>query len=280
MTKASSSQVNLGKVFGAVTEVLKENQQSLNAADEYNHNHGDNMVESFQVITKAVRAKRKAPPAEQLAAARDRLRQRPQSGSAQLYSQGLEQAADRLKDKGAINQQDALLLVQALMGGQTTQAPQSQTSAEDPIGSLLGALMGGQNTQAPQSQTPAEDPIGSLLGALMGGQNTQAPQSQTTAEDPIGGLLGALMGGATAQPTQAAQPEAKPDKNEAMVNMLVAAGTTFLQARQQGAEPTAALVQAVLAGSQMQSSSHRQQSGQLVAQTLINTLGSMLSGKK
>ena len=254
MKKASQSQVDLGKVFGAVTEVLKENQQSLNAADEYNHNHGDNMVESFQVITKAVRAKRKAPPAEQLAAARDRLRQRPQSGSAQLYSQGLEQAADRLKDKGAISQQDALLLVQALMGGQTTQAP--------------------------QAQTPAEDPIGSLLGALMGGQNTQAPQSQTSAEDPIGGLLGALMGGATAQPTQAAQPEVKPDKNEAMVNMLVAAGTTFLQARQQGAEPTAALVQAVLAGSQMQSSSHRQQSGQLVAQTLINTLGSMLSGKK
>ena len=255
MTKASSSQVNLGKVFGAVTEVLKENQQSLNAADEYNHNHGDNMVESFQVITKAVRAKRKAPPAEQLAAARDRLRQRPQSGSAQLYSQGLEQAADRLKGKGEIDPQDALLLVQALMGG--------------------------QNNQAPQSQTTSEDPIGGLLSALLGGQNNQAPQSQTTSENPIGGLLGSLLGGASAQPTQStAQPKGTPDQNQAMVNMLIAAGSSFLQARQQGAEPTAALVQAVLAGSQMQSSSHRQQSGQLVAQTLINTLGSMLSGKK
>jgi hypothetical protein len=55
---------------------------------------------------------------------------------------------------------------------------------------------------------------------------------------------------------------------------------TFIQARQQGAEPLQAVVQAVMAGSQMNSSTHRAQSGQMVAETLLNTLGSMLGGGK
>ncbi len=40
-----SNQVDLLSLFNAVTGTLKENKTALNKADEYNGNHGDNMVE-------------------------------------------------------------------------------------------------------------------------------------------------------------------------------------------------------------------------------------------
>jgi hypothetical protein len=37
-------EVDLTKLFTAVTKALKTEQASLNEADTYNHDHGDNMV--------------------------------------------------------------------------------------------------------------------------------------------------------------------------------------------------------------------------------------------
>ncbi len=293
MSANRSDQVDLARLFNSVATTLKENQQSLNDADEYNHNHGDNMVQNFQAITRAVRAKKDRPPAEQLAYASQALSQRSQSGSARLYAQGLAQAAERFQGKPAITEDDAMLLVQALMGGQAAK-PQSQSSGAD----LLGSLLSGPSQ--PQSQSSGADLLGSLLGgppqpqsqssgadlldSLLGGQTSQ-PQSQAAGGDLLGGLLGALMGGAPGgQTPQSAglptQPAAAQGGGGIDLNTLLTAGLAFFQARQQGAEPLAALVQAVMAGSQMQNSAHHSQSGQLVAQTLISTLGKMLSGKK
>ena len=50
-----TSEVNLVSLFNAVTKALKRNQGSLNEADAYNHNHGDNMVNNFTIITKALK---------------------------------------------------------------------------------------------------------------------------------------------------------------------------------------------------------------------------------
>lgn len=272
MSMKRSDQVDLARLFSTVTTTLKENQQSLNAADDYNHNHGDNMVRNFQTISRAVRAKKDSPPAEQLAYASQVLGQRSQSGSAQLYSQGLSQAAERFQGKPAITQDDAMLLVQALMGGQTSQQ-QSQSSGAD----LLSSLMGGPSPS--QGQSSGAD----LLGSLLGGQTSQQ-QSQSAGGDLLGGLLGAFMGGTpaggSAQSAGQFSQSAAAQGGGIDLNTLLTAGMAFFKARQQGAEPLAALVQAVMAGSQMQNSTHHSQSGQLVAQTLISTLGKMLSGKK
>jgi len=43
---------DLSTVFKEVTEALKEHQSDLNAADEYNGNHGTHMVETFDLIQK------------------------------------------------------------------------------------------------------------------------------------------------------------------------------------------------------------------------------------
>jgi hypothetical protein len=255
----ASSQVDLVKAFNTVTRELKVNQQSLNAADEYNHNHGDNMVKNFQVITSAMRQKKGALPSDQLEYASQVLAQRSQSGSAQLYSQGLANAADRFKGQRSITPENAMQLVQALMGSDQLSSPAAPPASSGGM-DFLGGLLGGQSGQGQgQSQPAGNDMLGDLLGALMGGGAPAAQPSQTSYA-PQGG--GSPQGGGID------------------MNMLLNAGMAFFQARQQGAAPVQALVQAVMAGSQMQSSASHSQSGQLVAGTLLNAIGSMLSKQK
>jgi len=81
--------LDLLTLFQSVTETLKENQTSLNEADTYNHDHGDNMVKTFEVINKALEQKPDAAMSDQLAYASQKLAKSSKSGSAQLYAQNL-----------------------------------------------------------------------------------------------------------------------------------------------------------------------------------------------
>ena len=270
MTTRQSSQADLTKVFSAVTRTLQENQSTLNSADDYNHNHGDNMVDTFRTITQAVREKKNSQPAEQLAYASQKLSQQAQSGSAKLYAQGLDQAAARFQGQSGITADNALQLVQSLMGGQT-QAAAGGGGMTDLLGSLLGGQTPGEQPQGASGGNEMTD----LLGSLLGGQSSATPAS---GQDTGGmtDLVGSLLGGqAPASQAQGASSAGGID-----LNTLLNAGMTFFQARQQGAAPVEAIAQALMSGSQMNASSHRQQSGQLVANTLINVIGSMLSGSK
>jgi len=67
---------DLSTVFTKVTEALQENQSNLDAADEYNGNHGTHMVETFKLIQKAVDSKSDASASDQLAFASQQLRAR------------------------------------------------------------------------------------------------------------------------------------------------------------------------------------------------------------
>jgi hypothetical protein len=91
-------------------------------------------------------------------------------------------------------------------------------------------------------------------------------------------LLEALLGGQQAAQPRAAQPQSQGGGID--LPMLLAAGAAFLKARQTGVGSLEAIVQAVMAGSQMNNTSHRQQSGQLVTGTLLNALSSVMSGAK
>lgn len=144
----AEAEVDLAKLFSAVTRDLKGNQAALNQADAYNHNHGDNMVKNFKAITKALKEKPGAPPSEQLAHASQALLQGSPSGSAQLYSQGLAQAAGQLEGQPRVNDKNAMSLVQAVMAGnQLNDAPHHSQSGQLVAGSLinaLGSMLGGK----------------------------------------------------------------------------------------------------------------------------------------
>ncbi|MDD2695007.1 MAG: hypothetical protein PHS96_02070 [Anaerolineales bacterium] len=136
-----SQSIDLASLFGAVTKTMTKNKKSLNKADTYNHNHGDNMVEIFRVITEAMETKSDADPADQLAYASQLLRQRSQSGSAQMYAQGLSQASQRFQGQ-QVTQDNALSLIQSLLGGTPAEATQAQAQPGDLLGSLLSGLTG------------------------------------------------------------------------------------------------------------------------------------------
>ena len=53
-----SGNIDLVKIFSAVAETMVENQTSLNKADEYNQDHGDHMVEIFDLVSGAMKAER------------------------------------------------------------------------------------------------------------------------------------------------------------------------------------------------------------------------------
>ena len=50
--------LDLANLFQTVTGTLSQNRETLNEADTYNHDHGDNMVDTFEVITQAMKEKK------------------------------------------------------------------------------------------------------------------------------------------------------------------------------------------------------------------------------
>ena len=177
------------------------------------------------------------------------LRQKSQSGSAQVYADSLSDASSQFKGTKQIDASNVMNLIQLLLGAQgSVEVPAQQTQG------------GG-------------DMLGGLLGSLLGGGQTAQPQN-SGAGDLIGDLLGGLTG---AQQPEAAQAPAASGKID--IGTLLNAGMAFAQSKQSGGSNLDAILNAVVSSSKMSDSSHRSQSGALVANTLLQAAGQML-GKK
>ena len=109
-----SSPIDLGQLFQTVTGTLANNKASLNNADTNNHDHGDNMVNTFELITRAIKEKKGANPSDQLAYAAEILSQQ-KSGSAQLYAKGLSQASQQFQGQ-QVTSDNAMTLIPTLLG--------------------------------------------------------------------------------------------------------------------------------------------------------------------
>lgn len=232
MTNTSGSRgLDLASLFHVATQALAANQSSLNQADTENQNHGDNMVQAFNMITQALGSQPGASPAQQLNHASQYLSQHATSGSAQAYSQGLAQAAQQFQGQEAVTPGNAMTLIQSLLGG-------GQQSASQGGGDLLGSLLGGG-----QQQSNAPD-AGDLLGTLLGG-GQPAQQSGTQGQDGLD--LGDVLN----------------------------AGMAFMNAKQQGQGTLQAGLSALMAAGPLGQKPHRQQSGQVVANALLQAVAGM-----
>jgi hypothetical protein len=243
-TTPSGTGVDLGKLFTGALQALSQNQDRLNQLDGTNGDHGDNMVQIFQVAANALSKKKNQPAEKSLAYAAQQVRQLP-SGSAQVYANGFENAASTFKGK-QIGPQDITTLLSALLSvspkaGVSQTAPQAQA---DPFASLLGGLMGGQQAQVGNQQQA--DPLASLLGGLTGGQQAQEGTEQ------------------------------KVD----IASMLLSGGLAFLQAKQSGQDSMTAGVQALLSASPLGQVEHRKESATLVTQGILSVLPQLLGAKK
>ena len=181
-----SNQLDLVNLFQTVATTLAQNQQSLNQADTFNHNHGDNMVQMFEMISNAMREKKNSDPASQLAHAGQVLSQW-KSGSAQVYARGLTQAAQEFKGQNQINPEDVLKLIATLMGG--GQASTGRTSPG--IADVLSPLLSGSGAQPQQDSGPIG--VNDLLNAGMaflnakqqGSSNLDALVKAIVADSPM-----------------------------------------------------------------------------------------------
>jgi hypothetical protein len=235
-----SKSLDLAKLFQSVTGTLSKNRESLNEADTNNHDHGDNMVDTFEVITQAMKERKGADPADQLEYAAQILRQR-QSGSAQIYANGLEQASKQFAGQ-QVTGANAMTLIQTLLGG--GQAPQAQTQqgGGDIVGNVLGSLLGGSGSQ--QGQQGGGDIVGNVLGSLLGGSGSQQGQQSQQGSDGFG------------------------------LDDVVNAGMAFFSTKARGGGNLEAIVNAVVSGSAM--GGYRQQSGNLVASALMQAVKGMI----
>ena len=199
----ANEQIDLMKLFSQVTKTVKKNQTSLNQADEFNHDHGDNMVEIFEVITQAMKAKKNAPPADQLEYAAQLLRGKSQSGSASLYANGLEQAAKQVLGNN-VDAGTVITILQSLMGGGS--APQKSGGGGDMVSALLGQLSGAGSGDAGQGLD-----LGSLVSAGMGYM-----AAKQGGKSDLEALTGALLSG-----SQMAQTPHRAQSGELVASTLL-----------------------------------------------------------
>lgn len=146
--------VPLADLFDSVTGTLENQRGYLNDLDRVggNGNHGDNVVDNFRLITQSLRRDHQLEAREQLQRAADTLQQGGRGATANLYAQGLREAAQRVPAGG--NQIDLQMLM-PLLQGLLTGVSQS-TPAQPGQGTLLDALLPG---------------IQSYLGARQAGQS-------------------------------------------------------------------------------------------------------------
>ncbi len=213
-TAKAKGGADLSALFGVAAKALAANQQTLNQADAQNGNHGDNMVQMFNMLTQVMGEQKGAPPSQQLSRASQYLQQHATSGSSKVYAQGLAQAAQQLQGQKSVTPDNAMMLVQSLLGG--GQPVQQQGGGADLLGSLLGAV------------------------------------------------------------TQSQQPQARQPQNDGLdVGDLLNAGMAFMNAKNQGQDNLQAGLSAVMAAGPLGQSSHRQQSGQVVGNALLQAISAM-----
>ena len=168
--------MDLSTIFESVTAQLADKQSTLNEADEYNHDHGDHMVQIFSLIQNAVSEKSDQPVADQLSYASQMVEKETDSGSSKLYAQGLANAAKKFS--GSELQPETLgLLVKGLLNVE-------EEPSQKPESNLLGSLLSGltDNEEEP-SQEPESNLLGSLLSGLTGNEGTSADEQKLGMDD-------------------------------------------------------------------------------------------------
>lgn len=303
-----TEELNLSTVFKEITKVLATNRQQLDDADEYNHNHGSNMVHTFNLIQQAVASKETEPASEQLAFASKILADQSTGSTAQIYAEGLAKASQEFVGKD-FNASTAGTLINSMMGmgGGTERGagdflstllgslskPEAQQETQAPAPAqptdLFGSLIGNLTAQQPVDTTPSQPDVSDLLGGLLGGmtgqQQTNTTNNQPDASDLLGGLLGGLTGSASSSSQSSSGGigdlvgsllggQSSGSQSSGLdAKDLLSLGLAYFAAKQSGQSNLQAIMQALASASPLGKRQDQQQSGALVINTILNMLG-------
>lgn len=213
----------LAPLFNQVADVLRQNQDELNAADPYNGNHGDHMVAIFRSAAQAAQARPGADLADSMAHAGQLLRSQPGNGSAQMYALGLERLAEQFRLQG-IGLDDLVPYVQKLLRDKDKDATDA------------------------------------------------APVEGADREREVkgGAVLKALLAGLAGWQQAASGSEKAPKTLD--VGYLFDLGIAYMQAKQRGGSRSEILADAAASVSPLSQIPHRQQSGKLAIQALLDAM--------
>lgn len=177
--------LDLGTLFSSVTNALTKEQDSLNEADTYNHDHGDHMVQIFNLIQSAVEKKSGDSVADQLAYASEQVEKKADSGSGKLYAEGLANAAKSFVGN-ELTVETVGTLVNSLLS--VEQPEEKQASGSDLLGGLLSSLTGGGSEE--DQKLDAEDLLRAGMAFFQskqnGESNTEAVMDALLAASPMG----------------------------------------------------------------------------------------------
>ena len=186
-----ANNLDLSTLFKSVTDKLTDQKEALNEADTHNHDHGDHMVNIFNLVQNAVSKKTDKPVTEQLEFASKVVEKEAHSGSAKLYAQGLASAAKNFS--GTDLKQDTVgLLIKSLLNAEKPE-PKPQPKG---VGGLLGSLLSGFTGQSSAKNQEQEQGLGmdDLIKAGLafyqskqeGDSNTEAMVDALMAASPLG----------------------------------------------------------------------------------------------
>lgn len=130
----------LAYLFQRTTAVLHANRADLNQADPYNGDHGDHMLEIFQLASKAAGEKAGEPLADAMQYASHLLAGCEGNGSAALYSLGLAQFGTSFREYRITLDNLVAYIQSVLIESSKGSAPSAQKSDE---GDVLKALLNG-----------------------------------------------------------------------------------------------------------------------------------------
>jgi len=175
--------INLGAIFQTVTEQLSQKKETLNEADTYNHDHGDHMVQIFNLVQNAVTKKSKEPVSKQLDYASKVVGKEAQSGSAKLYAEGLANAAKNFSGS-ELDQNTLGMLVKSLLNVEEQPQPEQPKQNTGLLSSLLSGLTGSSDSNKSDSSIGIDE---ILRAGMAFYQSKQNGESNTDA------IVGALM---------------------------------------------------------------------------------------
>lgn len=163
----SENPVDLEVIFRAVGGTLGSRQADLNQMDEVNHNHGDHMVEIFNLASQAALEKQSAPLADAMKRAAELLSARANNGSAQVYGRGMTLLSEQFRQR-QIELGDLLSVIGRHLGGEPEAAEEESTASGEVTKALLNALAEWEKVEDSQAAGAAGKAGGLDMGYLFG----------------------------------------------------------------------------------------------------------------
>jgi hypothetical protein len=234
-----ATQIDLPTLFSRAATVLDERRESLNQADEANHDHGDHMVEIFKMATQAAEGARGAGLAEAMQRAAGLLEARSGNGSAQVYARGLTVLAAHFMARG-IGLDDLVPYVRNYL------REKKESDQQD-----AGQPAPASEDSDVENSASSGDVLKALLSALAEWERVEASQLESGPGETVGGKAGSGLD----------------------MGYLFGVGMAYMQAKQKGGSRLDILSETVVSASPLAKVPHRHQSGVIAVRSLLEAMG-------